>query len=105
MNVFDTRSPSVESRPPEKRLVAIRMNLLRLVALFDVSSNKDPGFSSSQLPSSSRYSLWSQNIRRQTPQISVETESLLVHIINEIAEEQQRLLVFAKERPTPLNEH
>ena len=46
-----------------------------------------------------------ETIRRRTQQISVETESVLAHIINETQEEQQRLLGFAKERQTNQNEH
>jgi hypothetical protein len=37
-------------------------------------------------------------IRRRTQQISLETESVLAHIINETHDEQQRLLTYAKER-------
>ena len=46
-----------------------------------------------------------ETIRRRTQQISVETESVLAHIINETQDEQQRLLLFAKQRQMLQNEH
>jgi len=44
-------------------------------------------------------------IKRRTQQVSVDTESVLAHIINETHEEQQRLLHYAKEQQTIQDEH
>ena len=45
------------------------------------------------------------SIRRRTQQVSIETESVLAHIINETQQEQQRLLYYAKEQQTKQDEH
>lgn len=45
------------------------------------------------------------SIRQRTQQISQETESVLAHIINETQDEQQRLLIYAKEQQTKQDEH
>ena len=45
-----------------------------------------------------------ETIQHRTQQISIDTESVLAHIINETHEEQQRLLLYAKERQTKQDE-
>ncbi|CAF1629693.1 unnamed protein product [Adineta ricciae] len=46
-----------------------------------------------------------EGIKRRTQQISAETEYVLMHIINETQQEQQRLLQYAKEQQIKQDEH